>query len=210
MQAIALLNNDITSNFIPKSVQRTAAREKALRTASWLSMAAMLGAISVTGWVEYFVQDKTAAHARVAANIQSMQVRRTQLLSEARELAQLEKRLSTYETQLPPIPAWFLSHLGAITPPQAMLHSAELESVSGRWVFRLEGATAPSLAASATTLAEFESGLRAEQPPWRATMLERWRDRWVEHLRAGRAVDEEVIDFTLSGGIVLSNGQAEQ
>ena len=199
LQAVSTLDNTVTSNFIPKSVQMTAIRHKILRAGSWITMAAMIGALSVTAWVEYLVQDKTAALASTLENIRMLEQREDELLSDARELGQLQARVSRLNAGHPPVPAWLLSHLGTMTPDQVRLDRAEVLIEDGQWKFKFAGVAASNLVAAAEVLTEFEADLG--QAPWQAKTLLSWQHDWMGHLRGGRAVDDEPVEFSLEGAL---------
>ncbi|MEM7468242.1 MAG: hypothetical protein AAF387_15335 [Pseudomonadota bacterium] len=198
-RAVADISNDVTSNFIPKSVQRTALREKAVRAASWLAVAASLSAISVTGWVEYLIHQQRQQDPIVANSISSLNNQRAALLEKAGQLEVLKNQLVELSPAYPAIPAWFLSHLGDLVPEHAVLSVAELSLSDGRWRFKLEGATSPTLAASADTLAEFESKL--SRTPWQANVSDNWRVEWMDQLRSGQAAKTGLLGFRLAGEI---------
>lgn len=198
-KSVAGLRNDTTSNFIPKTVQRTAARQKAVRTASWLAVAATLCAIAVTGWVEYLIFEQGRRDPIIEQNIAALTARRDALQAQVDRVALLELRLTELSPQYPAVPAWFLSRIGELIPDQAILRSVELAWVEERWEFSLEGATTPTLASSAETLAEFEQ--RLSDDPWKATVSDDWRVEWFDQLRLGKAANTGLLGFTFRGDL---------
>ncbi len=198
-RSVVSLSNDITSNFIPKAIQRTAIRQKAVRSASWLAVAASLSAIAVTAWVEYLIYQQGKQDPIVARSITELTQQRDQLRLESNQVATLTNRLVDLSPRHPAIPAWFLSRLSELIPDQAILSEAELAWVEGQWSFVLEGATTPTLAESASTLAAFEKRLGAE--PWNAQVSDQWRVEWLDQLRLGKAATTGLLGFRLTGDI---------
>jgi len=198
-RAVTKLDNDITSNFIPKSVQHTALRKRAVRGASWLAVAATLCAVVVTAWVEFLFYQQGKNDPAVAKSIASLAVERDLLQAEADHVTSLNQRLGHLSPRHPAIPGWFLSRLSELIPEQAILNSAEITWANGQWEFALEGATTPTLAASANILAAFEK--RLGENPWNATVSDQWRVEWLDQLRLGKAAATGMLGFRLSGDL---------
>lgn len=198
-RSVVALDNTTTSNFVPKSVQRTALRHKAVRSASWLAVAATLSAIAVTAWVEFLIYEQGKKDPVVEQSIAELTTQRDKLRAEANDVLMQKARLADLSPRHPAIPAWFLSRLSELIPDQAILSAAELARTDGQWTFVLEGATTPTLAASANTLAAFEQRLGAE--PWNAQVSDDWRVEWLDQLRLGKAAQTGLLGFKLTGDV---------
>ena len=198
-KTVAGMPSEVSSNFIPKTVQRTAVRKKAVRAASWLAVAASLCAIVVTAWVEVLLHEQSKLDPEIDRSIIELTAKRESLQQLESELGNLNARLAQLSARHPAIPAWFLSRLGEMVPDAAVLRSAELALENGQWVFEIEGATSPTLAAPAETLAQFESKL-AEQP-WSASVSDDWRMEWLDQLRSGQAAKTGLLGFRLIGRV---------
>ena len=193
------LGNLATSNFIPRSMQRAVACSRAVRSASWLAYAAVAAALIVTVAVEFLVWQQQQADPELFSRIEQLEMEYEQLSGQSTELIDLQQRIEQFVPSHPPIPAWFLSRLGEVVPDEAILSAAGLRYLDGTWSFSIEGATSPTLAASARTVAQIENTLASK--PWRATVSDEWRAEWIEMLRNGRAAETGLIDFRLRGAL---------
>lgn len=191
------LPNNTTSNFIPRIVQRAIHAKRALRSASWFAYAAVATAIVVTAWIEYLIWEQVSVDPELYSRLEVLRESRDELHERTAVFELLEQRLDRLTPKHAPLPAWFLSRLDEFIPEDAILSVARLGRDAGTWDFELEGATTPTLAASANTVARIESAL--EQGPWRAEVSESWRGEWIELLRNGRAAETGRMGFRLSG-----------
>lgn len=188
------LPNKLTSNFIPNSLQAAFTHRTAIRVGVWTAAASLMVAIGSTLIMQSI---KLGTGGESQNQITELENKKRELEKEFSSLQIKQGRLSALSLSPEPVPAWFLSYLGEVVPDGMTLSKASLSQENGKWTFRLEGATNPTLADSASTVEHLESGLSA--PPWNAKISQIWRQEWLEKLRQGKAGENGLISFNMEG-----------
>lgn len=191
---VGSLSNKSTSNFIPNSLQSTITRRTAIRFGVWVAAASLLVAIATTIISKSMKMD---GNQSLIQEIAALEDKKNQLENHYKHIEQKNKKLNVLTDKPQPIAAWFLYALGNGLPNAMYLSSASLEKENDRYMFKLNGATNPTLADSASTIAELESYLRS--PPWNAQISPKWKDQWLEKLQQGKASSDSLIAFQLEG-----------
>ncbi|MFK8066678.1 MAG: hypothetical protein AB8D52_00365 [Gammaproteobacteria bacterium] len=190
------LPNKLTSNFIPNSLQNAFARRAVVQTGVWCAAASLVVAVGSTLIIQSIkFGDSFENHNRIS----ELELEKRNLLDQYKTLNNKHSRLDALLTESKPVPAWFLSYLGEIVPDAMILSKATFSHDGGKWIFRLEGATDPTLANSATIVESLESDLKAS--PWNATISQVWRKEWLEKLRQGKAGENGLISFNMEGSM---------
>ncbi len=188
------LPKKLTSNFVPNSLQAAFSRRTAIRIGVWSAAASLLIAIASTLIVQSM---KLGGYSEIKTQISILETKKNMLQMQSSEIQNKLTRLEALSQKTEPVPAWFLSYLGEVVPDGMILSKASLSRKDNKWFFRLEGATNPTLADSASTVENLESGLSVS--PWNAQISQIWREEWLEKLRQGKAGEDGLISFNMEG-----------
>ena len=185
------------TNFIPRSMQRAITSRQLKNAGKRMAVAASLAAAIVVLSVEYFVFLYAGDEHTVDARIGDLEIRYHQLMSEADELDQLEHRLALLTGPTHAFPVILMERLGDLLPDSMVVNRVLVQKQAAGWSFQMSGTNQPTFADTAESLGLLEQ--RLSEAPWHATVSSTWQDTWLQQLRAGQAVSDDMISFQLDG-----------
>jgi len=158
--------------------------------------------ISTTGMIEGLINQGQRVSAAMEPKTQELTRELDAWQAQYAQVADTRMKIEALKSNYqPPIPAWFMSYLANVVPPDLILTKVSVRQRDGQWVVDMTGRGGADFSRSAEQLTSLERELA--EGPFHMVMTNSWRDTWLETLRRGvRFGDQQrAKEFAIQGTI---------
>lgn len=190
------------SNFIPPEVRKAPQRKLMRKVSAGVMVGLACLSVSTTGVIEGLIDQGQKVSASIEPRTQALMRERDDWQARYAEMNEVRAKTEALKAQSQaPIPAWFMSYVATVVPPELILTKVGVRKVEGQWVVEMVGTGGEDFTQNANQLSRLEQELI--EGPFHMAVTESWRDAWLGTLRRGVTLNDnrDIRVFAMKGTI---------